>query len=100
MRRIYLHGLMALLLVFAQQAALVHLIAHATQHTSQHDPAPDGSKSCAKCLAAAHLGSAVGVAIPTLVIPASVPDMTATAPVAARTLVLHVYQSRAPPTVL
>jgi glucose/arabinose dehydrogenase len=108
MRRICLHVGLAWLLLFAQQAAFAHLISHAAQQNTQQSPAHDNdhnsahntAKACAKCLVAAQLGSAVGGAMPAApVYLATLPAPTARL-IATRSVILHAYRSRAPPSFL
>jgi hypothetical protein len=99
---------LAWLLVFAQQAAFAHLISHAARqntqqspaHDNAHDKAHNSAKACAKCLVAAQLGSAVGSAVPAVpVYLATLPARTSNL-IATRSVVLHAYSSRAPPSFL
>lgn len=99
MRRLWLHGLLLLLLIFAQQQAVAHQILHAAQHASQQqDPGRDNGKNCDKCLALAHLGDSVP-ATQVLFVGVHGPSASLAAAIApsSRTT-FHAYRSRAPPT--
>jgi hypothetical protein len=98
--RIILRSVLLLLLVLAQQVAVVHLTAHAAQQSSQHGTNHDSSKNCEKCLALAHLGDALGSSaqLPRLALVPHPAPVHVDAP--ERSLTLHAYRSRAPPAYL
>jgi hypothetical protein len=100
MRRLYAQLALALVLVFAQQCAVAHLISHAAQQNSRQDTTHNTAKACAKCLTAAHLGSAVGSTAPLPLAKLRLPAPRAVDIVTARVRFVHAYRSRAPPTIL
>jgi hypothetical protein len=100
MRRIYAQIGLALLLVFAQQCAFAHLISHAARQNTQHETNHDTVKACAKCLAAAHLGSALGATVPVELAKFCPPPLPAMVAVVTHLRFVHAYRSRAPPTSL
>jgi hypothetical protein len=62
-RRSFLSLLFAVLLVFAQQEAMLHPYEHAAdwqQKSSSNKQTPPHSETCGKCLALADINSAVG----------------------------------------
>jgi hypothetical protein len=96
-----LRVLLALLLVFSQQQAVLHLLGHdLAQFEAQKrgDTSDPQELVCAKCLAIAHLDHAVDVGIVTLDLPAPV-TVAVDVPVEAGTTPAFVarYRSRAPP---
>jgi hypothetical protein len=99
MRRIYAQIGLALMLVFAQQCAFAHLISHAARQSTQQETNHDPAKACAICLAAAHLGSAVGTAAPLPLARLALPAAPTMDHIVAHLSVVHAYRSRAPPTI-
>lgn len=95
------HVVLALLLLFAQQQAVVHLLGHGLSQLAKQDrqEAPDpGEPACAKCLALAHLDHAVSTVPPSIAFEAVRFPAVAHVPAPAIVVpfVAH-YRSRAPP---
>ena len=89
---------MALAIVAGQQAVAMHDLAHATGHKQETTP---GKSTCDKCFACAELSSALGAAIPPVVVPDAVADTPSTAAEAAVcTAPRLAFRSRAPPAFL
>ena len=100
MSRLVRHALLALLLVFAQQAGIVHLTAHATQrlHDTQGTATDDGAARCAQCVLYASLGASP---VPAAITPDFIAPRPAQLPAAieqpSRAQAATAYRSRAPP---
>ena len=93
--------LFAILLVFAQQAAMLHPYVHTVdfQQKSQSDKqAPKYSEVCEKCLAFADIGSAVGSQSYTLNIASGPFELISTNHQSIASERFPDYRSRAPPT--
>jgi hypothetical protein len=90
----------ALLLVFAQQQAVLHALEHDFEriHSTSKDATHHEDAFCAKCLAVAHLDQFDGVGVVALPVSSYAPVRVAaaTGAVAPPTFV-GVYHSRAPP---
>jgi len=98
MRRLHLHLLLALLLVFAQHVGAAHLSSHAaSQFTQQHDKAHGTIDPCGLCSLFASLGHGLSNStLPWSAVPSHFDPVESVAyPFESRTL--PVYQSRAPP---
>jgi hypothetical protein len=96
-----LRVLLALVLVFSQHQAVLHLLGHDfAQIEAQHrgDASDPQELVCAKCLAIAHLDHAVDVAVAPLVLPTATPPLVDVVVEAGREpLFVARYRSRAPP---
>jgi hypothetical protein len=100
MSRLVRHVLLALLLVFAQQAGIAHLTSHATQrlHDTATTTTDDGTARCAQCVLYASLGTSPVPAITTpdvitprpTQLPAAIEQPAGAQPT-------NAYRSRAPP---
>jgi hypothetical protein len=93
------HVLLALLLLLAQQAGIVHLTTHATQRLREAPAAVDDSAArCAQCVLYASLGASP---VPAVAAPACLPpaflEVPATPGQATRPGPFDAYRSRAPP---
>ena len=91
--------LLAALLVFAQQQAVLHLLGHSfEQIEKKKDATAPQEQVCAKCLALAHLGHALAGDTPPIALPEAKSGI-APAITAGRTefAIFHGYRSRAPP---
>ncbi len=91
--------LFAVLLVLAQQQAVLHLLEHSFEQIEKKKDATDPQERvCAKCLALAHLDHALSGDMTAIALPEARP-VIATAIVAGRTELafFHHYRSRAPP---
>lgn len=101
MRRLHLHLLLALLLVFAQQVGAAHLSSHAaSQFTQQHGKAHGTVDPCELCSLFASLGHSLPVAALTWdVLPNHSSPVEALAH-SFESRALPFYQSRAPPASL
>ena len=91
--------LLAALLVFAQQQAVLHLLGHSFEQLTQKKDATDPQEQvCAKCLALAHLDHVLSGDPVAITLPDSRPDSP---PPAAHGrvgfAVVLSYRSRAPP---
>lgn len=98
-KRVWLHVLLAFLMVWAQHVALAHAASHLTA-PAKSDQAPADSRFCDKCLLCAHLGDAVTspILLPQLGTPGIIEAAQAPSDFASR---FHaVFLSRAPPAVL
>lgn len=90
------HALLALVLVFMQQAGL----RHALQHIGRDDAAPAHSV-CLECLAHHAQDHGAAPTVPTLAVPSTEHVLTADQGEAQRTAdVPRVYWSRAPPAIV
>jgi hypothetical protein len=96
-----LRVLLALVLVFSQQQAVLHLLGHdfAQLEVQKRGDASDPQELvCAKCLAIAHLDHAVDVAIAPLVLPrATAPLVDVVVEAGYEPRFAARYRSRAPP---
>jgi hypothetical protein len=99
MRRLHLHLLLALLLVFAQQVGAAHLASHAAfQFTQQHGKTHGTVDPCELCSVFASLGHSLPVTALTWdVLPNHFRFVEPLAH-SFESRTLPVYQSRAPPT--
>ena len=91
--------LLAALLVFAQQQAVLHLLGHSFEQLAQKKDATDPQERvCAKCLALAHLDHALSGDTAAIALLEARPDV-APLPTNARAefAVFVNYRSRAPP---
>ncbi len=94
-----LRHLLAALLVFSQQQAVLHLLGHSFEQIEQKkDTTAPQEQLCAKCLALAHLDHALAGDPPPIALPDAKPAI-ALVIAAGRTEVgfFHSYRSRAPP---
>ncbi|HEY4367586.1 MAG TPA: hypothetical protein VGN07_10185 [Steroidobacteraceae bacterium] len=98
MRRLHLHLLLALLLVFTQQLGAAHLSSHAaSQLAQQHDKAHSTADPCELCSLFASLGHSLPVtALNWAVVPTHF-DYIESVAHSSESQTLLVYQSRAPP---
>jgi len=99
-RRSYLSLLFVILLVFAQQSAMLHPYVHTTdlQQTSQNDKqAPKHSEVCGQCVALAAIGSAVGSQSHTFNIGNAVFELLSIVHLSVASEHFPDYHSRAPP---
>lgn len=103
MRLSLLRFLLPLLLLFAQQQALVHELSHygkaLEQAQSQHKQLPE-SKSCEKCLVFAHIAGAVHSEAPQLLTPKFAYDHPQHLQVASIAAEIVSPRSRGPPVFL
>jgi uncharacterized protein (UPF0276 family) len=101
MKRLHAHWLLALLLVFAQQVAVVHLAGHAAERLGDRQTTTHSNDSyCPKCSLYASFGSSPPSAASLLKF-----ERITSAPIAAiafwsTTRTVVAYQSRAPPVLL
>ena len=92
--------LFAVLLVFAQQEAMLHPYEHTTdwqQTSSDSKKAHSHSEVCGKCIALAHFESAVGSKLQLLHVPTGKFEQSTTEEQLIVSGRLHTYFSRAPP---
>lgn len=98
MKALLARGMLALLLLFAQQQAAVHWLTHAgdAKHAKAAGSSP--AEHCDECLSLSALGAAATPSAPALPEPLA-HDALASAPVArsAPALLLLAFRSRAPP---
>jgi hypothetical protein len=95
-----LRFLLAALLVFSQQQAVLHLLGHDLAQLSQKSDSSDPSQElvCAKCLAIAHLDHAVSPSVPVILPVRATPvAIEVPAPRALDVAFVAAYRSRAPP---
>lgn len=107
--RPFLHVLLALLLMFSQQAGFAHALSHLSNLSNPADRngqaagADHGKKTppedrCAQCLAFAHLGASPPAEGPRLpAVPADEARAVPTSPASIGARPLRAFQSRAPP---
>jgi hypothetical protein len=88
----------ALMVVAAQQYAVVHVTSHLD--SSQQNVPTDGAKTCDVCNALANLGHAVANSMPVPVTQALPGEIHAALVVTSDAHSFHAYRSRAPPTYL
>lgn len=103
MRRSLLKFLLPLLLLFAQQEALVHELSHAGEALAQiQSPGKQvpQSKACEKCVVFAHIASAVHSDAPQLVTPSLSYDHPQQVQVASIAADIPSPRSRGPPLFL
>jgi hypothetical protein len=93
-----LRVLLAALLCFSQQQAVLHLLGHDLTRIARSD-APDPQELvCAKCLAVAHLDHAVAAGIAAIPVVGAAPVRVARVPVRSfAPAFVAPYRSRAPP---
>jgi hypothetical protein len=98
MRRLHLHLLLALLLVFTQQVGAAHLSSHAASQLAQHHDKVHGTVDpCELCSLFASLGHSLPVsALAWDVVPSHFDSVESVAR-SFQSRTLPVYQSRAPP---
>ncbi len=91
--------LLATLLVFAQQQAVLHLLGHSFEQLEKKKDATDPQEQvCAKCLTLAHLDHALSGDMPAITLPQAQPVTASAIPTGRATLAFfHSYRSRAPP---
>ncbi len=90
--------LLALLLCFSQQQAVLHLLGHDLARVARTDALDPQEAACAKCLAIAHLDHAIVADVPTPAVVRSSPLRTARVPAHAfEPAFVARYRSRAPP---
>ena len=90
--------LLAALLIFSQQQAVLHALGHGIAQLSQQDSTDPQELVCAKCLALAHLDHAVSGTVPAVEPVDAAPVRRATIPVVHVDLAFFAsYRSRAPP---
>jgi hypothetical protein len=94
-----LRFLLAALLVFSQQQAVLHLLGHDLAQFSQKKDSTDPQELvCAKCLAIAHLDHAVSPGVPVILPVRATPEaIEVAAPLALDLAFVADYRSRAPP---
>lgn len=101
MHRSFLSLLFAILLVFAQQAAISHSYVHAAdlqQKSQSNKQAPKHSEVCGQCVAFADIGSAVGSQPHTLNIAVGLFELISTNHQSLAFERFPAYYSRAPPS--
>jgi hypothetical protein len=99
-RSFFVQIFVALLLVFAQQQAVLHALDHDFErmHSASKDATHQEDAFCAKCLAIAHLDQVDGVGIVSLPVASYAPVRVAAATgTVASPAFVGVYRSRAPP---
>jgi hypothetical protein len=99
MRRLSLHFVMFVLLLFAQQQSVAHQIFHASQHHSQQDPSRDNNKSCDKCLALAHLGDSIPASQLEFLVHHVLPTQRMAPEPVGSNSAFYAFRSRAPPAI-
>jgi hypothetical protein len=100
-RRSFLSLLFVILLVFAQQSAMLHPYVHTAdlQQTSQNDKqAPKHSEVCGQCVAVAAIGSAIGSQSHTFNLGSTVFELLYKVHQSVASEHFPDYHSRAPPT--
>jgi len=99
-RSLFFQIFVALLLVFAQQQAVLHALGHDFEriHAASHDATDHEDAFCAKCLAIAHLDHAAGATwVPPALLSYSPPLVASIAYEGTTPTFVGVYRSRAPP---
>jgi len=99
-RPLFVQLFFALLLVFAQQQAVLHALGHDVEriHAAAKDVTDHDDAFCAKCLAIAHLGHAADAAGPHAIVASHSPPLVARVADEGTTPgFVGVYQSRGPP---
>jgi hypothetical protein len=89
--------LLALLFIFAQQAAALHALSHDTQADTQQDKHLPGAKVCEKCVVFAQFGAAMASSAAHLHLSAVPEDFLSHSDTSVRQQSAVAYLSRAPP---
>lgn len=99
-RRIILHVWLALLLLFAQQGALLHALSHVPgplPAQSQPDKQLPHSQACDKCVVYGQLGAGVAATPLVILVQHGAVALVAVLPAIHFASILRAYFSRAPP---
>jgi len=99
-RSLFVQLFFALLLVFAQQQAVMHALDHDFEriHAASKDVTDHDDAVCAKCLALAHLGHAAGTSPAPTILPSYFPPLVArVVDEGVSPTLVGAYHSRAPP---
>jgi hypothetical protein len=89
--------LLALLFIFAQQAAVLHALSHDTQANTQQDKHLPGAKVCEKCVVFAQFGAAAASSAADLHLSSATNDFLFQSDTSVRQQPAAAYLSRAPP---